>query len=498
MATEIELKYLVENDQLVEKITNFLQQHQYTYVFQENVLNNFYFDTKALELRQHDCGLRVRSKNGKREQTIKLAGQVVGGLHKRPEYNVDIDDNVPNLSLFPNDIWPTDILLEQWQQGLIVLFSTDFTRCAWLIDFNESQIELVFDLGKIISGGTSTDICEIELELVTGKVDDLFALAELLMAELVMRSGTLSKAARGYQLYHQTQINYQFDKFPSVVLQSDETLQVCFDRGISFSLGQLQQAINAYFSAPSLDLLIQINQSLILLRHGFWLFKENMTEQHELIRKELSYFIRLFSWVNNAFNLQELLTRGNSYRKKIEYSEQLVEQLKLEKRRIPEPEQVCQLLTETRFNRLQLALLKLVVNQQSLQNLPNFSLKEFSKQALTSSLNELNGVMSSDDELSCEQYLEQKSLLNRNLHTGGWLSAIYDQNLRADYRAPWLDMMSGITELETLWFLRQQLERLAEQPEKLVNWLDSKIDNLLVALNASRQMALKTTPYWLV
>ncbi|MGS0725588.1 CYTH domain-containing protein, partial [Shewanella sp. 0m-11] len=61
-------------------------------------LTNAYFDTNALTLRKWDMGLRIRGINQHLEQTIKTKGQVVGGIHSRPEYNVDIDQKFPQLN----------------------------------------------------------------------------------------------------------------------------------------------------------------------------------------------------------------------------------------------------------------------------------------------------------------------------------------------------------------------------------------------------------------
>ncbi|HBF47976.1 MAG TPA: adenylate cyclase, partial [Shewanella frigidimarina] len=69
-------------------------------------LTNGYFDTDDLQLRRWDMGLRVRGFDNQLEQTIKTAGRVVGGIHSRPEYNVNIDQKTPILSRFPKEIWP--------------------------------------------------------------------------------------------------------------------------------------------------------------------------------------------------------------------------------------------------------------------------------------------------------------------------------------------------------------------------------------------------------
>ena len=102
------------------------------------------------------------------EQTIKTSGKVIAGLHQRPEYNIDIDNNQPILSLFPEAIWPEEIDVNQLQQEIVELFSTNFTRHTWLITLANGQVELAFDSGTIACKDFSQtpNIYEIELELV--------------------------------------------------------------------------------------------------------------------------------------------------------------------------------------------------------------------------------------------------------------------------------------------------------------------------------------------
>ena len=65
---------------------------------------------------------------------------------------------------------------------------------SWLIerDMAENQIE---------SCGRRTPICEIELELLSGKVDDIFNLTRLLQKDLDLFPAIASKAERGYALF---------------------------------------------------------------------------------------------------------------------------------------------------------------------------------------------------------------------------------------------------------------------------------------------------------
>lgn len=222
MNTEIELKYQLSGDSegnstIVADITAMLKDQHSFFEMHQYQLNNDYFDNDNLDLRKIDFGLRIRTKaqlskaqlaeQSHFEQTIKTAGNVVGSLHKRPEYNVDLSSNQLDLSLFPVKIWPENTNLGQLQQSLKVLFSTNFSRQTWLIHQDENIIELALDRGEIYTAlnnkkcDSTLLINEIEIELVSGDEQALFVLAKQLMAIVAMTPSSLSKAARGYSLY---------------------------------------------------------------------------------------------------------------------------------------------------------------------------------------------------------------------------------------------------------------------------------------------------------
>ncbi|STD22884.1 adenylate cyclase [Enterobacter asburiae] len=99
MAQEIELKFIVEKDSV-----DALRQHLHTLSGEHHApvqLLNIYYETPDNWLRRHDMGLRIRGASGRYEMTMKIAGRVVGGLHQRPEYNIDISKPELELERFP-------------------------------------------------------------------------------------------------------------------------------------------------------------------------------------------------------------------------------------------------------------------------------------------------------------------------------------------------------------------------------------------------------------
>ncbi|HDG1698031.1 TPA: inorganic triphosphatase [Kluyvera ascorbata] len=198
MAQEIELKFIVDNAG-VETLRNHLNTLDAEHTPATQLLN-IYYETTDNWLRRHDMGLRIRGDNGRYEMTMKIAGRTVGGLHQRPEYNIDISTPELALDKLPAEVWPNDEMPEGLAEQVQPLFSTDFLREKWVVSQGKSRIEVALDLGDVKAGEHQEAICELELELLNGETADVLALAKQLAETGLLRQGSLSKAARGYHL----------------------------------------------------------------------------------------------------------------------------------------------------------------------------------------------------------------------------------------------------------------------------------------------------------
>ncbi|MDU8923809.1 inorganic triphosphatase [Pasteurellaceae bacterium LIM206] len=195
MADEIELKLAVSHryaDLFAQEITKFRILDQQT-----RFLANTYFDTADRYFARHKMGLRVRRERQLFTLTLKTDGNVVGGLHIRPEYNVTLDSARPDLTKltrFDGLRLPLDLHLQP-------VFSTDFERTFWLVECGcNSEVEIALDRGVIKAGDKSEEICEVEFELKRGELHELLTLvAELSLTDGV-RLSSASKAERGYRL----------------------------------------------------------------------------------------------------------------------------------------------------------------------------------------------------------------------------------------------------------------------------------------------------------
>jgi inorganic triphosphatase YgiF len=184
MSTEIELKL-----QLSPKAARKLADHPLLANIQPQKLHllNTYFDTPRLELHARRVALRFRKKGWQWLCTVKSAEPASGGLAMRSEWEAPATPGIFDFSHVDADDFRD--FLEQRVDQFEPIFTTDFRR------------QLAIDRGQIESCGRRTPICEIELELLSGKVDDIFNLTRQLQKDLDLFPAIASKAERGYALF---------------------------------------------------------------------------------------------------------------------------------------------------------------------------------------------------------------------------------------------------------------------------------------------------------
>lgn len=167
-------------------------------------LVSIYYDTGRMALRRAGVLLRLRKHGAAWQQTVKRQGGSDGGLTRRPEWQS------PYLNHF-DFAHVDDAGLRDWLQKdkiagrLAAVFETNFRRTVWQLDPNpDTRILVKLDRGWIASSGRRDTISELELQLVSGSVDSLYVLALELAQRQALPPLLLSKAERGYRLFHNT------------------------------------------------------------------------------------------------------------------------------------------------------------------------------------------------------------------------------------------------------------------------------------------------------
>ena len=165
-------------------------------------LDNIYFDTPAFDLAQAKISLRLRKDGRRWLQTVKSGGSATAGLHQRQELEFPVARQA--LDWAPLAGTPFADQLAPFQSTVAAQFRTRFDRQLWrLRGPNGAEIELAIDQGHILAGQQQQDLCEVELELKSGPVGDLFTTALALSARHPLVLDNRSKAQRGNALARQ-------------------------------------------------------------------------------------------------------------------------------------------------------------------------------------------------------------------------------------------------------------------------------------------------------
>lgn len=164
-------------------------------------ISNIYFDTPNFDLKQHGYALRVRQVAGKILQTVKSAGVQHGDLYHRQEWEQEIFQPIPDVTLVPDESLRELLMTVTDKAPLLPHFETKFLRTNWdLLLPDVTKIEFSLDQGVVQTDNLSEPICELELELKTGDSNKLYEIADALRKTIPLTVELRSKAERGYWL----------------------------------------------------------------------------------------------------------------------------------------------------------------------------------------------------------------------------------------------------------------------------------------------------------
>ncbi len=168
-----------------------------------------YFDTEDGTLARHGLVLRVRKEGRRWLQTAK--GPTSNPL-ERLEHNVSLTAPVggamPVADLARHAGTPVGERILQalkLKSGegfppLIPLYETDVQRLKRNVELDGSVLEIVLDLGRIVSGPHSMPLCELEVELKQGKPEHAVQLARDWCAKHGLWMSSISKSMKGQRL----------------------------------------------------------------------------------------------------------------------------------------------------------------------------------------------------------------------------------------------------------------------------------------------------------
>ncbi len=273
---EIELKLLV-NAQGADALRRhrLLKEHA-AEAPHELDLSAIYFDTPDFRIRQSGAGLRVRRSGDAWVQTFKAGGSVSGALHSRHEWESPVDGPHPDLLALRGLVergtaWHKLLRAPALAQEIAPIFTARVTRTVWNLCLPQGDlVECVLDIGELDHGGVTAPISEVELELKSGTVAHLFDFALALLQDIPMRTGTLSKADRGYALC--TPQALLAVKAAPLALSPKMTVEDAFHAIVANCMAQIQANESLVAQGHDVEGLHQMRVGLRRLRSALDLF----------------------------------------------------------------------------------------------------------------------------------------------------------------------------------------------------------------------------------
>ena len=500
--SEIELKFVTQHDAhqaFKERVLPLFERHHVKVLSHEELrLENDYYDTEQQHFQQAKMGFRVRGNNGTYEQTLKTNGKVSGGLHQRAEYNIPLANPSPDLTLFESDVWPNDWQIQSMNSQLVKQFSTHFTRHAYVVEVNHSTVEVVLDCGEAATTKASSPINEIELELQKGDIDSLFVLAAYINNAMNVRLSDVSKAAQGYQLLHG--LTAKIRPLPNfLALSTETTTEEAFCSVIQVALAHWQHHEHMFIESGSIKMLAEVAKSVRLLLQSVSLYLPVLQCPQLLsLHKRLTAYAQQWGWQDDLQSLRYLLSKKSLFHKTLSKHPAIVSYLQGRKAGLLHAHDPARLFFDSPATQIKLQAIDVINALPWRQEATGYQLPvlDHAKGWLSQGWQTVQQSMPVNKPMAPANYSAVEMLLRQSLWSGFLLGDLFVEE-RGNFRAPWLDLLTGIDELNALLMLKRAVQDAElESQAELSKWTSEKLSTLIKVMERTRAVAMQKDIYW--
>ncbi len=469
--------------------------------WQTKHLANVYFDNPGFKLRELGIGMRIRAVDDRLIQCVKSSGKAIGGLHQRNEDEIDLKANKLDISQI-QEPYLLILVEEALEDGgeFIPCFETNFDRTSCVLTFSDStRIEIALDLGSIVSGVNTQQICEVELELLEGSADYIFAMGRYLIKELNLTLSNASKARRGYSLckeFNPRQKVMQVAELSQGIAAEKAFEQICFS-----SLNHWQYYELFLDRDDAHGAILEMYRALMSLQHIYLVFGGLIPRN---ATKDLR---RSWDWLGEA--MRPIVDAAKHKRYLVRYLKlkadwDLVEeqQQKIQTEAVEMIDEFKALLTTERYNLMMLNMSQWLYGREWRDYIPEndrenlrMPIIEFARKQLDHMRKDLKRDLGASLDLEPQDYFKQIAHLRRALDTGLFFGSLFDSQKRLSYRQPWVDIINGIRELQMNHYI-SELQMEHHQQDETIKWLEKRNKPILDALEETRKSVFKTNPYW--
>jgi triphosphatase len=501
MASELELKLAATSEKLNKiKRLDFPGASSQS-PWETKQMINTYYDTANYKLRDVSIGMRIRQIDEQFIQTVKSSGKAIGGLHQRNEDEIELTSNKLDISLISDPY--LQILVEEALEedgDFTPCFNTDFYRTKSLLSFSDgTKIEMALDSGSISAGEKSLEICEVELELVEGSPEYVFAIGRYLIKELDLTIYNASKARRGYSLCDTPNSDYY--RMQVAELSQGIESELAFERICYSGLKHWQYYELFLNNDDAHSAVLEMYRALIYLQHMYIIFGGLIPRQAtDDLRNNWAWLAEAMRPIVDAAKHKRYLTRYLKQKADWDLVDEQQKKIQIEVDKALK--EFKSLLATPRYNIMMLNMSQWLYFKEWRDFMPekdhehlSIPIVDYAKKQLEHMLKELKRDLGPKVELEPQGYFKLIARIRRALDTGLFFGGLFDSQKRISYRQPWVDILDGIRELQMNDYIFQlQLE--THQQEETEQWLSNRNQPILDAIEETRKAAFKSNPYW--
>ena len=203
MATEIEMKLGVPNEEILNLILEASELTQYMKDdYQVRHMRSIYYDTADGLLSRRKWTLRLRDEGGNLVAAMKTANATDDiGFFTRNEWQCTAENIRDAIPVLVEQGAPPELMDLLRDKPLVPTCGAEFDRKSACLFMNDGvRIEMAGDLGYLFSGEKREPICELELELLYGDAASLPPICAQLMETFDIKEETRSKYQRAKAL----------------------------------------------------------------------------------------------------------------------------------------------------------------------------------------------------------------------------------------------------------------------------------------------------------
>ncbi len=461
-------------------------------------LQNDYYDTPEHDFQKHKIGFRVRGNDGVFEQTLKTQGKVSGGLHERAEHNIALEQATPDLRMFDKQVWPNSLDPARLNARLQRQFSTNFTRIAYDVAMDDTVIEVVLDEGEATTGKAQSPINEIELEIKRGDVSVLFDIAGVINSILPVTVCDVSKAAQGYQLLNG--ITATVKPLPDFLpLPAQVSTEQAFTAAAQQALQHWQHHEYLYMQTGSVKMLAEVARSIRLLLQCVSLYLpvlqcSQLLELHSALMKYAPQWL----WQDDLQALRYLVSRKSLFHKCLNRYPSLHSYLQGRKAGLIHAHDPQGLFFATESTEIKLSVTRLLNELPWREEANSYRMPaiDHARGWLSQGWQTVQQSLPSSRTMATANYIAIEIVLRQTLWNGFLLADLFSGE-KAAFRAPWLDILTGIEELKALMLLEKIIQETdSEDTQELHEWIAQKTASLLTVMERTRQVGMQGDTYW--